>query len=247
MNFRPSELTPRRTCAEATVADTGKRARKIQAETEIVFFITHPRVRGFRDSETQLKTAYDWVYLSGRGERREDPHPRLPLHRNGGEGWGEGERGLPGQLLADRLFHGRQGRGEVLGLLAAGLGEVGPAAATAAHDGRQALDQLARLDPRRQVLGDRGHQADVALRARADHHHAGAELGAQRVRHVPHLVGRSRRHLSGQDPDAVDHLLLVGGYGGARDELHAELAHLLLQLVLALADLLRAQELLLVV
>src|SRR6202035_866488 len=142
-------------------------------------------------------------------------------------------------LVADRLLDGRQRLGELFGVLAAGLCEVRPASAAAADHRRKALDQLAGFDPRRQVLGHRRHQVDVAVAAAADDHHPRAELAAQRVGHVPHLAGRGRRDLPRDDLDAVDRHLAVRTFPTARAarsperELQAELLDLLFELALA--------------
>ena len=84
--------------------------------------------------------------------------------------------------------------GILLGVLAAGLGEVGPAAAAAADDRGDVLEPLAGVQAAGdQVGGQAGGEVDLAVGDRGQEHgQAGARLAAEDVDQLPELVGRGR-------------------------------------------------------
>ena len=104
--------------------------------------------------------------------------------------------------MASRLAASRSS--SLSGWLAPGLGEVGPAAAAAAHDRRELLHQLARVDPAGEVGGDGNHELDLVVRRRAEHHHPTTEGVLQRVGQVAERGGVEVVDLPGQDPDVAN-------------------------------------------
>ncbi len=94
--------------------------------------------------------------------------------------------------------------GECRGIFAACFGHVGTSAAFAADGLRDRASELARVDFRREVLGDADDDGDVGILRRAQDDHGGFPLDAQRVDHGPQLFAVHAGNLRGQNLRALD-------------------------------------------
>src|SRR5437867_1445710 len=155
-------------------------------------------------------------------------------------------RGKPGARSAlggalDPAGHGGEGFVELGGVLAAGLSEVGAAAAAASDELRHFLDELAGLEALGQVLGDGGDEVDLAVHDGAEADHARAEPVAEGVDDGAKALGIEAVDTSGDHRDAryflrgLDQLL-----GPALGKPRLELGELLLELLLLVEQLLQA-------
>src|SRR5512145_842773 len=106
----------------------------------------------------------------------------------------------PGDEVVDALERLVQ-KGGVLG---PGLGEVGSAPAAAPGGPRHLLDQLAGVEPNREILRHAGHQADFAVGHAADTHHSGAQSLPEAIDDGPQAFGIEPVHAGRDDRDAVD-------------------------------------------
>src|SRR5688500_11143610 len=87
-----------------------------------------------------------------------------------------GFRQTPGSGRRDQTRHERERRIDLIGLRAAGLGEVRTTAALAADALRDGLDDVAGLEPAGQVLSDARNEEDLVAFDGPQHDDARAEL-----------------------------------------------------------------------
>ena len=126
----------------------------------------------------------------------------------------------------NHTFGGRQHLVDLRRALAAGLGEVRAAAAAAADDGRELLDDLAGLEPAGEVLRDRDDHLHLAVVVRRQDHDAAADARAEGVgqpaqRVLVEPVDLRRASLT---PGHLDGVVALGRpVAAAERELHLEL------------------------
>src|SRR5215207_2976351 len=123
------------------------------------------------------------------------PHGRAPAI--------SGRGALSGEETFDDLVARLQSLAELLRLGAAALGHVGLAAAAAADDGRQLLDDLTGGDALREVGRGAHDERSLAIGAPAQHDDARLDLREQGVRELPERRGVEVARLAREHHDAA--------------------------------------------
>ena len=93
---------------------------------------------------------------------------------------------------------------QLVRVLAAGLGEVGLAAAFAADDRGELADERVGLDAVEEVFRDRGQQRDLAVGGAAEDDHAALDLRAELVGEVAEIAAGEVVDAARDQLDAVD-------------------------------------------